>query len=469
MFLLVIPDLPRSIAKFAYCCANILRRSLAGERFVMPEFAQAIAASLSRSGAESIGSSAMTSTRWETFQATRPDLGFGINPVFSPQGVATNIFFTLPWPGGLSFTTGAAQVNGGNGYTDSSGYGNQGGIAYGEIVEMIKVVIQTTLSPDGPRYGQTWRDYDTWSFLSNGPVSQTLDVNALTAPSPTTPQQVVRFEGNAAALIATLFGDVTGFYCSCEVRDRFARYERSRLTAFIDDSQGSDTNLSYPFLLGELEKQLSGGVRDQVGTTGGGVGIFADDCAGAFVPWDGCLFIEPADPLIPALFANNTAAIFRQRPSVFFRRSQYIRRLEGMNDAEGISNRARIGFDPRAITAFQPFALLEVVRAPTHSRWGFVVDGHYEEVIIAHPAASDFRTGLDIWNNVIVPAIRASSARGLDLPFFRVHQVGLDFTAPLTFSQIGILRSLEYLQYAELKQHYDANASTPIYNRILQA
>ncbi len=469
MFLLVIPDLPRSIAKFAYCWANILRRSLAGERFVMAEFAQAIAVSLSRSGAESIGSSEMTSARYETFQSSAPNLNFGVFPNFTPTlGNDTNFFFALPWPGGMSFTTGAVQVSAGNRYTDSSGYGNQGGIAYGEIVEMVKCVVQSSLTPGGPRYAQTWRDYDGWANVDNTPAIHTLNVSALTAPSPAFPQQVVRFEGAAAALLGVV-ADITGFYCSCVVRDRFARYERSRLVEFIDDSLGSDTNFSYPFLLGELEKQLSGGVTAQVGTTAGGVPIVANDCAGAFVPWDGCIFLEPSDPRIPAAFANNTAAIFRQFPSVFFRRSNFVRRIEGMNDAQGISNRAQTGSDPLAITAFQPFALLEVIRAPTHSRWGFVVDGHYEEAIIAHPAGSDFRTGLDIWNNVIVPAIRGSSARGLDLPFFRVHTTGINFAIPLTFSQIGILRSLEYLQYAELKQHYDADPDTPIYQELVQA
>ncbi len=441
----------------------------------MAEFSQPFSVLSDRGAREGMGSAPVPPVRFETFQASAPGTDIGNVPSFIADDIGASVVYRLPWPGGLLFGNAGSRPSGLS-RTNGSGYGNQGGVGCGEIVDWIQGWVPTVAEGIGvPIF--SWRGWTTWGFINptvnlNGEAQGNGALPPILPAGASDPFTTVIISGDA---VAELGGSnaVGNLHLVAAVRDRWARYGRMRFMEFVDTAQGTppDSEINFPFKLGQLEKQFDAGSQALLGTQSNGTKVFANDCGAAFVSHTGCVFMTSSDvgnktEQIPVDVQNNTADAFRFFPNCFFRRTAYVRRVEGIEDSLGFLKRASPAFPP-PIDASQPLAFVQVNRPPTHTRWGFVIDGQYEEAIIAHPPGSDFRKALDIWNNVIVPAINVNERRGASLPMFRVSQP-LD-PGPLVFGQFGILRELTYIQFAELLQHYDLDNTTPIYSVFNQA
>jgi hypothetical protein len=162
--------------------------------------------------------------------------------------------------------------------------------------------------------------------------------------------------------------------------------------------------------------------------------ISVDGCNYAAVGPDCAVYIEAGDigsapEQIPAAVADNRASHFRFHPSVFIRRTPYIRSI------------ARQYRDPSNVAAGSAGMPIRVsVRGPaTSTRWLIIVDGAAQVVQLAHDP--DIIRPRDIWNRVWVPLIYGSSAVS-DAPILSTIN---DAMAPgPAISQIR----LAYLEYA---------------------
>ena len=63
-------------------------------------------------------------------------------PGFFPNDLGASVVYRLPWPGGLLFGNAGSRPSGLS-RTNGSGYGNQGGVGCGEIVDWIQGWIPT--------------------------------------------------------------------------------------------------------------------------------------------------------------------------------------------------------------------------------------------------------------------------------------------------------------------------------------
>ena len=144
-----------------------------------------------------------------------------------------------------------------------------------------------------------------------------------------------------------------------------------------------------------------------LGTASTGVDIVANDCQFAAVGPDCRIFIEAGDQgnlaeQIPAGVEDNMALHFRFHPTVFMRRTNYVRSVH------------RVYRDPLTINVTQngqPIRITTVTTQPTESFWLIIVDGVPQIVAINHGVA-DLRRPRDIWNQLWVPLIHSDQSVG---------------------------------------------------------
>jgi len=183
--------------------------------------------------------------------------------------------------------------------------------------------------------------------------------------------------------------------------------------------------------------------------------VLAYECAFAGVAADRLVWLRPGDVgnnvwQIPAGAINNSPQHYAFFPSVFVRRIDYQRDLYAAGPVEAAAITTLAGALP----------LVQVNRAPTHSRWIFIIDGVPRDVILAHPVGSDLRKPIEIWNTVIAPSL--SNATQL-----ATHSA--EVTGALrTFPQTGILSSSSYLDAAIFLEPLDGNAEVSIYTQVAQ-
>lgn len=130
-------------------------------------------------------------------------------------------------------------------------------------------------------------------------------------------------------------------------------------------------------------------------------GTILKDCAYAGICPTGTIYIPVEDYgiTVPSDVEQNTANAFRNHPSVFIRRPEYIAQI------------ARRYLQTQTITTpnlgSQPVGIYTAASSPvvTQSRWLVVVDGGADIVQLQHPANTNYRRPRDIWNNVIVPLV----------------------------------------------------------------
>jgi len=261
----------------------------------------------------------------------------------------------------------------------------------------------------------------------------------------------VRWGGAAGAIIGGAPPDF--FKCVIE----WELVSGLRCGCFADTADGDDPP-NVPALLAReikrLETQGTGMAR--VGIVNASTPLDIQRVCGAYPRGDNNYFVLAGDVgnsewQIPAPDpAGNTAAKFRNHPSVFLRAQPAIRGFH--HPARYPYNVAPITLPPPDISGVQ---LRTVDRAPTHSRWLLRVDSELLDVVIAHPAGSNYRRPRDIWNNVIAPAIGVSGGIAQPLPLYGYEVIG----GARAFHQLGTLRATQYIQGGTFWEPLDGASS----------
>lgn len=170
----------------------------------------------------------------------------------------------------------------------------------------------------------------------------------------------------------------------------------------------ADGSLATRALLQTLQ---SSGSRYQIGVDASANPVYVQGCGFAGLAPEGAIYLRPedyggSDPgQVPSSVLNNTAAILRYHPSVFFRagRANYVRSLtRGFIDGTAIN----AGASNNAI------GMLVVDNPITESNWLVIVDGQPQIVALQHPAGSDYRRPRDIYQNVWLPIINGNATAG---------------------------------------------------------
>ena len=216
------------------------------------------------------------------------------------------------------------------------------------------------------------------------------------------------------------------------------------LQHFLDyENQPPDSAANGTERLRSLIEQINrGGSQTVLGLTGAGAPVLVNDCGFAGGAPEGVVFVEPGDignapEQIPISVGQNSAAHFRYHPSVFLRRTDYVRQV------------SRQTSDPVAVNATaqgsQPIMIAQIVEPLQASDWWIVVDGVGYNVRLRHPfgiGAPDVRRPRDIWNRVWVPILQGSQAASRAVEF-----LGMDGTQ----TGVGLVADrLRYLSYARM-------------------
>lgn len=290
-------------------------------------------------------------------------------------------------------------------------------------------------------------------IVGNGAIPPVMEANnpfELAPPASQGPIARLQFDGAILAALtaaaATLVAAAGGAYLA---RDHLS-WGRAMFSEFEDDSV--DTIINSSQVLRRLNSEIhSSSARHLLGTTSAGLARYADNCAWAAPGAERRIFLRAGDignqaEQIPAAISDNTPAHFRFFPQAFFRRADFVREIvrTTRDDYDIIEQ----GND------FQPFRLDRVLRAPTLSQWYIVVDGQGYLLWFSH-GAGDYRTGWEIWQNVLVPAIDANQAtmRPILVTGHRT-QDGLVLTQGFLDA---LFHRLRYLQYAALIELTDGS------------
>lgn len=288
---------------------------------------------------------------------------------------------------------------------------------------------------------------------------------------------VVRIRGAAAILIGTQTtanGSIAFTYTRSQTFETFCDVETCQVGTFADDNLG-DTPPAISGVLNREELRLytAGNGQANLGVGIGGKVVTVDLVGAAYPGPDNRYFIVPTDvgvqqgQISPSI-ASNTSAPLRLQSSVFVRQTDHIRGLVGSPIFPVPPAPPWLGENPPPITdpAGAPI-LLNVTRTPTHSKWELIIESSTVEVIVAHPAGSDLRHPIEVWQAVFVPLLQSSNAKGTGVAtglntFANV--VSSAPTNPQTFFSRGLVRGLRYLQCARFIEPLDgfADPADPI-------
>ena len=163
----------------------------------------------------------------------------------------------------------------------------------------------------------------------------------------------------------------------------------------------------------------------------GGATYIANDPIG--IVWIAPGDLGPGTNQIPTALANNNAAAYEQFPSVWLSESAavaFVRLVE-------------LRSDPITV-AFGQLTVMQVNRAPTHSRWQIDINGTCHEVIVAHPAGSNLRTAKAAWNAVWRPFTLGVAVNQGPVIFEQV--VGGTFKAIGVLNNCGFIRAYRFIE-----------------------
>lgn len=249
------------------------------------------------------------------------------------------------------------------------------------------------------------------------------DRQLLAASGSLLPVPFLRISGAAlAALGVVVGGTLTG-------RVTYRSFGRTSgpllMTNFLDTSIGESAANPTSFLR-RMEALTNGGTKPYGAAT-----MTGND------PLD-VVWLAPGDigggaTQIPSVLLNNAAAQYALFPSVFVMRATSlagVRLVELRSDA--------ITVKPGQLT------LLQVNRAPTHSRWEVSMRGQRLDVIVAHPAGSDLRTGVAAFTKVWAPLL-GGTAVGLG-PVTYEQIVGGAFRPVGVLNNCSTIDSLRFLE-----------------------
>lgn len=196
-----------------------------------------------------------------------------------------------------------------------------------------------------------------------------------------------------------------------------------------------------------------------VGVTLNG-GTVVHQCNRTYVdPWSR-LWLGPGDVglgarQLPPSLDLITAESLRRFPSIFIRRADSIRGVRA--PAAATDNGVNTGQSAPAI--------YQVNRPPLFSRWRLWLDGRLADVILAHPAGSDFRTPVAAWNGVFAAdALQRQDYRN-PLPIYRRVEPANPNEPPI-FAVQGHITRMPFLEAAEFVEFFD-DERTPIATLVL--
>lgn len=313
----------------------------------------------------------------------------------------------------------------------------------------------------------TWRGLNGW-FVETPGVPPVINFYTNAVGDPTILEQpvfgdrkdVLQITGAAAAAL----GDLTGpgniaFHVEVSKTDYFSSpsYAAQSSTMLFDDYL-DDMEFPLPNLAPVALKRLK-----TIQNQGGGLVVLAETINQKISVPSCCAALPFGPPIIvaadvgngfgqiPALAANWSAANFKPHPRVFIRPSN--------NTGWAIQHLgpSPIG-NPTPLTSDVAVYPLLASRAPTHSAWRIGLDGCVKDVIIAHPANSDFRRPRDIWKNVWAPAIATDKAINTWAYYF----VGLAPNFVRNWFSRGVVAGLEYLDFAYCLDLFDSDGGTPL-------
>jgi len=270
--------------------------------------------------------------------------------------------------------------------------------------------------------------------LTNGALPAILGDDSLVGVARICPTLYAAFDGAAEAALAAISAPPYGFRLSANWAYANDYVGMEHFVEF-DETPPDTVDSGEVKVRALLNHFVNAPGNYQLGINSAGVPVVARDCGFAALAPEAAVFIDPSDignnnEQIPAAVAANTAAHFRFHPSVFVRRTPYIRCVQ------------RVVRDAISITGepAQPITINSVTTAPTASTWYVVIDGCGQIVTLAHPGGSDLRRPRDIWNSLWVPALQASQSPALAKSF-----IGSDASAT---GVVEVLDRLRYLQYA---------------------
>lgn len=189
------------------------------------------------------------------------------------------------------------------------------------------------------------------------------------------------------------------------------QWSSALVAAFADDALGDSPSLGdLRNMYARLELRLEGAAGGSSSITLPTGLTAVRQCSAAFPdPW-GRVLLSPSDigsgpGQIPTGRRSWLGSMFDNHPQTFVRLTTQVR---------GLAAATRYGLTDLTPITGSPamFRLYQVVRAPSHSTWRFIIDGQPQEVTFAHPQGSDYRRPVDIWNNVIVPAFQSMTGVG---------------------------------------------------------
>ena len=170
-----------------------------------------------------------------------------------------------------------------------------------------------------------------------------------------------------------------------------------------------DGNAGAAQVIGRLQNSLTHPTsKFSLGIDSTGNPLELDECSFASLGPDARVWIEPGDignavDQIPASVADNSASKFRFHPSVFLRRTRYIRSIERCF-ADGLPLvQPNVGS--------QPINIRVVNADPLVSTWLIIVDGVSSIVEVDH-GGEDLRRPRDIWQQIWVPLITGDQSLG---------------------------------------------------------
>jgi hypothetical protein len=320
-------------------------------------------------------------------------------------------------------------------------------------------------------------------LLDNANLLPMSDCTDLLGNGTAIPVPSIRIAGATLALLGTV--SVTSVCVTFRDRNGLVRESNSRFGWFLDDSLGdsfaglknSAAAGSVPRLETIFSSKMSQGALLGVKN---GIEVRLPGAGAAFPAPDPEIWLHPSDignaiDQVPADPSLNTAEHFLFHPSTFMRRLGYHRRVEAEGLAGGCDQFNALNADAGDIVEFgrnDPITssggalpLFIIDRPPTFSRWRLVVDSAAIDVMIRHPAGSDYRRPRDVWSKLFAPLLAANADRaGITL-------WDIEVTGGGSFIQRGILKRMEYLEYALFIEPGDLASvvdGTPIFHPFPQ-
>lgn len=381
------------------------------------------------------------------------ELDLGREPAESPGGVVTTATATTRVTGSL-----VANPDGAGGLVGLF----PGWWGYEPIAATLRI---TPIGGDDAAMIQAFEGVDTWfvhsqTTLPNAGITANAGRDCLfathnIAPVPTT----ITEPGFALAGVAQALWDApTNFDGTVEFRRLFASTTTGQLivgefvseTELDPDGYGLDARTRV-----ELQHARMAGA----GVTLNG-GAVVNQCNRTYVdPWSR-VWLGPGDVglgarQLPPSLDLITGEALRRFPSIFLRRAETVRgvRAPTAATANGVN------------TGQSAPAIYQVVRPPLYSRWRIWVDGRMADVIVAHPAGSDFRTPVAAWNGVWAADGLGRQDYRNPLPIYRRVEPEVEEDPPI-FAVQGHITRMPFLEAAEFVEFFD-DERTPIANLVL--